>query len=459
MKCFFLHAQQTGVAKLLPLLTFDHGIRIPPDKKIQTVFSWGTTKETDQKKTMFKTLELHGLKIAPSIQNSDFRIQFRIPVFQLKALCVFMRKSPKTIWSVLPHLAADKPHFVELDLNESIGFYVRRAVREARKAVYALGLDIALVHVGILGRGDTIVMDVDPAPVLNQRLAECYAEALNSYASGLKAVKQSLVSESIMIGADPEFILRRPNGKVVSADRFMAREGAVGCDAVVLSGHRIILPLVELRPQPSNSPIALTVHLQSLMQRAEKIINDPGLDWLAGAMPVKGLPLGGHIHFSGVELTSQLLRVLDNYLALPLVLLEGESAFQRRPRYGFLGDFRHQSHGGFEYRSLPSWLISPQITVGVLSLAYVIAHHYHELQQRPLDQLEVQRAFYRGNKNLIMPIVEKLWWDVKKTAMFEKFHQELSHLFQLILLKEAWQEQADFRKNWKIISSSVDRSY
>jgi hypothetical protein len=176
-------------------------------------------------------------------------------------------------------------------------------------------------------------------------------------------------------------------------------------------------------------------------------------------MPVKGLPLGGHIHFSGVKLTSQLLRVLDNYLALPLVMLEGDNVYHRRPRYGFLGDFRHQSHGGFEYRSLPSWLVSPQITVGVLSLAYVIAHHYLELQQRPLRQIKVQRAFYHGDKNVIKPIVDKLWLDIKETGLYEKYHKELKYLFQMMLRKEAWQEQHDFRKNWKIISSSTDRSY
>lgn len=455
MECFFLHAEQTGVAKLLPLLAFEHGVHIPLEKKSRLIISWGGYPLND-KKTMRSILELHGLKVSPAHSSiSDYRIQFKVPIFHLKALGVFMKKKPTTLWSALPNAVMDQAHFVELNLNGSVGFYARRAMREARKAVYALGLDFAMVHIGILGRGDTIVMDVNPTPVLNQRLAEWYAEAMNGYAAEHGASEQSLGSKRIMIGADPEFILRKPNGKIVSADRFMGREGEVGCDAVVLSGHRIVLPLVELRPQPSTSPIALTLHLQSLMQRAEKMINEPDLDWLAGAMPIKGLPLGGHIHFSGVELTSQLLRVLDNYLALPLVMLEGDNANRRRPRYGFLGDFRHQSHGGFEYRSLPSWLASPQITVGVLSLAFVIANHYRELNQRPLRKIEVQLAFYNGDRNVIKPIVELLWQDIKETILYPKYAKELSYLFQMIQRKEAWQEQLDFRKNWKIKSSSA----
>jgi hypothetical protein len=473
MEIFFLHTNQAGVAKLLPLLNFDNGDSIPSTLNKPTVLNWGGNLEggtlagssnqifndqqsvlqSNDKKTMREALELHGIKTAPKRSSPDYRIQFKIPVFHLKALSVFMKKSHITHWSSLPYSESNEGRFQELDANERVGFYVRRAIREARKSVYALGLEFALVHIGIQG-GDTIVMDVNPTPVLNQRLAECYADEMNAFAVELRAANHPTMSRTrlILIGADPEFILRKPNGKIVSADRFMGREGVVGCDAVVLSGHRIVLPLVELRPQPSTSPIALTHHLRSLMQKAAKMINEPQLDWLAGAMPVKGLPLGGHIHFSGVEVNSKLLRVLDNYLALPLVLLESESANRRRPRYGFLGDFRRQSHGGFEYRSLPSWLVSPIITVGVLSLGLVIAHHYSDLQQRPLRLLEVQRAFYQGDKDRIKPIVEKLWQDIKETTMYEKYQKELSRLFQMILLKEAWQEEQDFRQNWRIDS-------
>jgi hypothetical protein len=474
MELFFLHANQAGAAKLLTLLNFEHGDSIPSSLKKPTVLNWGGNLEgvafagtanqifndqqsvlqTNDKKTMREALELHGLKIPPALNSPDYRIQFRIPVFHLKALSVFLKKSNTTFMSSVAYSESTAGRFQELDAKERTGFYVKRAIREARKAVYALGLEFALVHIGILGRGDTIVTDVNPAPALNQRLAECYAAAMNDLADELIAAKNLSVSGArpILIGADPEFILRKPNGKIVSADRFMGREGVVGCDAVVLSGHRIVLPLVELRPQPSTSPIALTSHLRSLMQKAEKMINEPQLDWLAGAMPVKGLPLGGHIHFSGVEVNSELLRVLDNYLALPLVLLESESANHRRPRYGFLGDFRRQSHGGFEYRSLPSWLVSPTVTVGVLSLGLVIASHYPNLQERPLRLLEIQRAFYQGDKDRIKPTVEKLWLDIKETGMYVKYQKELSRLFEMILLKEAWQEEQDFRKNWGIDS-------
>jgi hypothetical protein len=472
MACFFLHSHQPGMVQLLPLLTFDHGDRVPESKKHLTVISWGEAADmntasnsthhyfndfqsvlhTKNNKKMRQTLILHGLKVKPAEGNPIYRIHFQIPVFHLKALTVFSKINSTKLWSALPSYESNSDSFEELELSSRVGFHVRRAVREARKAVYALGLDFALVHIGILGMGDTVVIDVEPAPALNHRLAECYADAMNGFALELSASEQMTTNQPkhIVMGADPEFILRKPNGKIVSADHFMGRVGDVGCDAVVLSGHRVILPLVELRPQPSSSPVVLTRHLQSLMYQADRIINHPELDWLAGAMPVKGLPLGGHIHFSGVEVTSKLLRVLDNYLALPLVMIEGETSNRRRPRYGFLGDFRHQPHGGFEYRSLPSWLVSPEIALGVLTLGFVIVHHYLELNQRPLKQSDVQRAFYEGDKNMLEPIAEKLCEDIKHTQMYQKYRKELDPLFLMILSREVWQEQQDFRRKWRI---------
>jgi hypothetical protein len=467
MACFFLHSHQSGMVQLLPLLTFDHGDRVPESKNELTVISWGEPAEmetssdsthhylndlesvlhTKNKKKMRQTLILHGLKVKHLQETPVFRIHFQIPVFHLKALTVFSKINSTKLWSALPYYQSDSDSYEELDLSSRVGFHVRRAVREARKAVYALGLDFALVHMGILGMGDTVVIDVEPAPALNQRLAECYANAMNEFALELRFSKQP---KRIVIGADPEFILRKPNGKIVSADHFMGRLGDVGCDAVVLSGHRVILPLVELRPKPSASPVVLTRHLQSLMYQADRLINNPELDWLAGAMPVKGLPLGGHIHFSGVEVTSKLLRVLDNYLALPLVMIEGETINRRRPRYGFLGDFRHQPHGGFEYRSLPSWLVSPEIALGVLTLGFVIVHHYEELNQIPLKQSAVQRAFYEGDKNLLEPIAKRLCQEIKRTQMYERYQKELDPLFLMIQSREVWPEQQDFRRKWRI---------
>lgn len=52
-------------------------------------------------------------------------------------------------------------------------------------------------------------------------------------------------------------------------------------------------------------------------------------------MPQPGFPLGGHLHFSGVALNGALLRALDNYLALPLALLEDKRAVAQTALWQF----------------------------------------------------------------------------------------------------------------------------
>src|SRR5690606_31866806 len=95
---------------------------------------------------------------------------------------------------------------------------------------------------------------------------------------------------------------------------------------------------------------------------------------------------------------------LDNYLALPVLFLENpKSSRLRRPRYGFLGDWRSQPHGGFEYRTPGSWLISPQYAQAVLCLAKVVATDYPLLRRNVFLSLANQRAFYQADKPALRP--------------------------------------------------------
>ncbi|MEC0249459.1 hypothetical protein P4H65_27130, partial [Paenibacillus chitinolyticus] len=186
------------------------------------------------------------------------------------------------------------------------------------------------------------------------------------------------------------------------------------------------------------------------MRTAARKIGDDSLAWIAGGMPLPGFPLGGHVHFSRCWLNSHLLRALDNYLALPLMMIEGETTALRRPRYGLLGDYRRQRHGGFEYRTLPSWLVSPEIALGVFALARIIADRYFELDQRPLDDMEAQENYYAGNKPGLADAAESVWADLEKQPMYGEFARYLRPLREQSRRMEGWQELADFRRSWKI---------
>jgi hypothetical protein len=186
------------------------------------------------------------------------------------------------------------------------------------------------------------------------------------------------------------------------------------------------------------------------MQMASRKIADDSLVWVAGGMPSNGFPLGGHVHFSGIPLNSELLRVLDNYLALPLVLLEDSTTGTRKPKYGFLGDFRRQRHGGFEYRVPPSWIVSPTVARGVLSLSKLLADHYRLLRSRPLDEPTVQEAYYLGDKQRIRPLLPSLWNDLVRLPAYRTYERYLTPLKAMMLHMEGWKEQDDIRQRWKI---------
>jgi hypothetical protein len=474
MQTFLLHSGEKDALILAERLGLPSGSELPPEWTGRVVIHWGAIQDRSDKvilqplraieraqdsSSREELLKLHGIKTASSHAKEhvhrQFPYQYKVAVFHLQALAIYQKK--EDVWVSEPGLKKNKlgqavhgkhQAFYKEIAPEYATFHMRRAIRESVKAIYALGLDYGMVTIGILPSGHTLVLHVEPVPKLNRRLCELYARAMDRYDAELTG--ELARSERVMLGSDPEFLLLSRQGKVVSASRFLEREGPVGCDAIVLSGHRVILPLAELRPQPSVDPRQLARNLHRTMQLAARAIPDESLAWLSGGMPLRGFPLGGHIHFSRCWLNGHLLRALDNYLALPLMQIEGDTTRQRRPRYGFLGDFRPQPHGGFEYRTLPSWLISPAVTRGVLALAALIAEHYWSLQRRPLMDGDMQAYYYRGDKQKVREVIARLWEDLEKLPGYSRDASCLDPLKAMIFRMEPWNELADFRQTWKI---------
>ncbi|CAM3845910.1 MULTISPECIES: putative amidoligase domain-containing protein [Paenibacillus] len=256
---------------------------------------------------------------------------------------------------------------------------------------------------------------------------------------------------NLLLGMDPEFILMKDNGEIVHASEFMQRGGLAGSDAVRFRGE-VIYPLAELRPDPKAQPKELIRELQRAMREAYALITDRTLSWRAGALPYRDFPLGGHIHFSGVPLNISLLQVLDNYLALPLALLEDPQGRQRRPRYGFLGDFRRQPYGGFEYRTLPSFLISPFVTKFSLAIAYLAAKYSDLLPARPLNAERYHRAYYEGDKAVLRECVPGWHRDLSALPEYPQFAFEIEKALSYIESGRTWDESRDIRPLWNIPS-------
>lgn len=484
MGLFVLLSKQSRTGLLPVFLRVPCGEVAPAAGKDDAVLQWGIPARDPENayvlnpvkrllraghpKSVREIWRLNGLKTA---EEGEWVYEYRIPVFMQEALGVWAKRrrpaflaEPAAAGYSVPAGGGGLGGFMELPPEEQQSFRIRRAKRDAVRAVYALGLVTGLVRVAVDRQGNTLVLEADPAPRLNDRLAELFADAINRYAAEREEAERAEVGDrggrvptgkggaagKLLLGADPEFVLRRPDGHFVPASKFLEKEGRVGYDAVVLSRSRVIHPLAELRPKPAAEPRELVRELYRTMRQAAQWISDPSLAWLSGSMPAKGLPIGGHVHVSGVWMNERLVRALDNYVALPLLLAEGEAAGLRRPRYGFLGDCRRKRHGGFEYRTLPSWLASPALALSVFALVRAVALHYRELPRTPLNRADVQRAYYQGAKEELLPVVMELWKDLEPLPAYREYRAELDACRDRLYRLEGWDEQADIRIPWKI---------
>ncbi|MDQ8733777.1 hypothetical protein [Paenibacillus sp. LHD-38] len=324
---------------------------------------------------------------------------------------------------------------------------LRRVARTAAAALYALGLDIGEAEVSLGGDGRTAVREAWP----KLRDTRLEAAALRRFAAWHDAARTGTAGRQLLIGADPEFVLVTKEGKIASASRFFGAGvgGAAGSDALLV-GRRLLYPVAELRPEPAKDPAALAANLRRLLQRAADRISDPALRWAAGAMPVPGLALGGHIHLSGAPLTGRLLRLLDSFAAFPLALVEDPAGRARRPRYGTLGDFRQQPHGGFEYRTLPSWLVSPAAAKAAFALVLLCAREEQHLSYIPaLDERYVE-AYYSGDRSELAGCLEGVAESLSATASFTDLAPYIEPLLEAARRGTTWDERADIRIKWRL---------
>lgn len=317
------------------------------------------------------------------------------------------------------------------------GLY-KRMEKAAIRALYTLGTDVGEVEIIALPGRRYAVNEIIPRK-MNPSLQN----------SKLVDSKRQDADTRILMGMDPEFILVNKEGQVIPASLYLDRYGTAGSDAVRV-GDEVSYPLGELRPAPHADPDSLLKAMREAMLTAQQCITDTSLQWKAGGLPVPGLPLGGHIHFSGVPLTMSVLQCLDNYLALPLAIVEDPAGRGRRPRYGFLGDFRIQPYGGFEYRTLPSFMVSPLISKASLYIAYLIVLYHDRLRARPLNRERYHKAYYGGRKEVLREVAEKLHQDLTRLPEYLTYSKVIDRLFEYIEEGRNWDESRDIRPLWNI---------
>lgn len=334
---------------------------------------------------------------------------------------------------------------------------LRRACITARKALHALNLDFAQVRIEMDKRGRPYVSSINPTPALDKALVEAFSQEIREWAreEGRKRILISTNQGSetkISLGADPEFMLRnRITSEMVVASKFFPRQGHVGCDQRSVAGQKRLYPLAELRPDPKSNYRELFKEIESNMKQAVQMAPYNNVQFLGGSMPFPGYPVGGHIHFGGVKPSRAILKALDNYLALPLLLIENpESARRRRKKYGALGDFRVQAYGGFEYRTPASWLVSPKITKAVLALANLIIVNHTHLTKDFLASDSLTEDFYACKKVNVYRRINSIKDDLMNLPNYSYYEKDIDYIWQMIKAKKRWKEKVDFRKTWSL---------
>lgn len=327
----------------------------------------------------------------------------------------------------------------------------------ARRTMYLLGLDYAMISISINRSRKMKVSGVDASPTIRDKDLYDYIQKLEE----LKATYQDGWPEQVEIklGADPEFMIANSkNGKMVPASEFFPRDGLFGCDNIRIPSRQQ-RPVAELRPKPETSPTSLYINIKQALEQANKKVPYRNIKWLAGSQPFNGYSTGGHIHFSNFELNNQSLRALDNYLGLPIFMIENQTtSIKRRNKYGQLGDFRIKDYGGFEYRTPGSWLISPEITLAVLCLAKMVSSNYRLLKRNYFITVEAQRAFYNGDQQYFKPYFEEIWSDIQRLDMYNEYKNHLEAIPNMIFSNLCWDEKLDIRKSWAL-SKVYNKTY
>jgi hypothetical protein len=177
------------------------------------------------------------------------------------------------------------------------------------------------------------------------------------------------------LGADPEFIFVK-GGERYDAKSLKLQQGlAFGMDN---NGR-----LTEIRPYPSRSALNVTASILATL-RWMALLRPETLqyEWCAGAF-LFGDGLGGHVHFGrkrpGRDLEVRALDAVEEELmaikAYPVAeCMRRRQGDAHHQLYGQLGDIRKQLHG-YEYRTFPSWLDSPELAFLTITLAKLAVHN------------------------------------------------------------------------------------
>lgn len=268
----------------------------------------------------------------------------------------------------------------------------------------------------------------------------------------------------LQLGMDPEFVFVRDDNHLERASAHVRTGNArFGTDGVS--------SIAELRPRPFEEPKDIVNELRAIMRgtisRKRNLMN---YKWRAGSY-FAGYSLGGHIHFGfndghdyysgGSTKINKIRNALDSFVA-PIVLLmedKTEAIKRRQSSYGRLGNVESKQWG-FEYRTLPSFIVSPTVTEGVLALSKVVASEVLNGNNPDISSFATEvgsfspnRAeFANCNQALFRKELELRWKVIKKMSLYMTYKEPLEQLKKLIMDGVKFSDFEDMKESWEVPS-------
>jgi len=199
-------------------------------------------------------------------------------------------------------------------------------------------------------------------------LAQKFVPLMKDILTKIHEVRTSgrIFSKSLLVGADPEFEIIDKRGRLIGANVFFHGGKEIGTD-----GH---LETGEIRPDPGRSPYHLMRNIKRVMRKLlnSESIPPESLIFAGGGTKVN---TGGHIHFSEKSYPKELPHLLHKHIGI--YVLKHQTGIRNDLtdiiREGGRDAFRpNKPHGGWEWRQLPSYIVSEDMCQCIIVTTYAL---------------------------------------------------------------------------------------
>lgn len=327
-----------------------------------------------------------------------------------------------------------------------------RLLRLAQRALYVLGLHAGSVDILIEGlsrkvaRARLTLLGANAGPPLPAPVADILARTLQQVYEATQ--REDHLRHPAVLEVEAEFVL-------ASARLFEKPSGIIG-PGLQPTAHPCRREGVQRVRACASSPLRLVMALRRQLAKVwRKKKPEHGL-MKAGSCPLPATPTAGILHFPGVLPTTDTLRTLDTFLAVPLLLLEDpwEARQRRALGHGLWGDFTPGAQGGLTYRVLSShWLGHPRLALSVLCLAKLVIQHVPDLAVHVPQEMTgwpAHQAFARADKEPFFRLFPALWRAIEQTATFRRYEPELRYLQEEIEAQQPWYEGLSLHHTWQL---------